>query len=94
MNRSTASFLSTMFSIPEEVIWELSQNDDADYYNEAGADYAPPRKQVQVERVVSCGDCGFNGLVERETPHGRRLVYSSQAKVARLLVGKIHQCQE
>ena len=93
-----------MFPLPDEVIYELMDDDAFDRNNEALAmeqyadenDGSKSLKTVRTRpfKTVACGTCGFAGLLEKRTKHGWRLVYSDEAKVAKSLVGQIHACHE
>jgi hypothetical protein len=69
----------SIFSVPEEVAWELS--DEALF----------ERNYEQSPHQLCCRACGEEGFEWKQTPHGWRLVYghSWEAK----LRGKLHACE-
>lgn len=83
--------LNFMFPMPEEVIYQMSLDedlDDGDYSDHGGGSYDPRYKPApRSNGALSCPNCKCAGLKQIQTPYGPDLVYAFGN-----LAGKLHAC--
>jgi len=76
-----------MFNMPDEVIWELSNDDDHQLIERSAEELRAPDRWVELRQNPVCNQCGYRHVEWARTKHGWRLVYTQGA-----LKGKVHAC--
>lgn len=76
---------NVFLTIPEDVIWEMSLDDEGGRNEYPEEDVTP--KYVAPKRLMTCRNCGCGDLVWSKTENGFRLAYGKGK-----LKNKLHAC--